>query len=89
MYSNPRGWAMALDSYIYLFYGLAFFTLRVAIFSKDTGSSELGIAGILWLLAMFGVSHGLHEWLELFILLSEVSPGKNFALFRLAMVSIT
>lgn len=78
---------MALDFFIYLFYGLAFFTLGVAIFSKDTGFSELGIAGILWLLGLFGVSHGLHEWLELFNLLSDVPPEKYFTLFRLAIVS--
>lgn len=80
---------MALDFFIYLFYGLAFFTLGVAIFSKDTGFSELGIAGILWLLAMFGVSHGLHEWLELFNLLNDTPPGKYFTLFQLSVVSIS
>ena len=50
---------------LYLLYGLAFFTLGVAILSRDTRLSELGIARILWLLAVFGIIHGLHEWLEL------------------------
>lgn len=80
---------MALDFFVYLFYGLAFFTLGVAIFSKDTGFSELGIARVLWLLAMFGVSHGLHEWLELFNLLRAGPPGEHFTLFRLVVVTIS
>ena len=48
---------------LYLFYGLAFFTLGVAILSRDIRLSELGIARIIWLLAVFGIVHGFHEWL--------------------------
>ena len=50
---------------LYLLYGLTFFTLGVAILSRDIRLSELGIAKILWLLATFGIIHGFHEWLEL------------------------
>lgn len=56
---------MVSDFTLYLLYGLAFFTLGVAILSRDIRFSELGIAGILWLLAVFGIIHGFHEWLEL------------------------
>ena len=50
---------------LYLLYGLAFFTLGVAILSRDIRLSELGIARIIWLLALFGIVHGFHEWLAL------------------------
>ena len=43
---------MVFNFLLYLIYGLAFFTLGVAILSRDTRLSELGIARILWLLAV-------------------------------------
>ncbi|WP_136809890.1 sensor histidine kinase [Desulfosediminicola flagellatus] len=72
---------------LYQLYGLAFFTIGVAILSRDTRLSELGIARILWLVAVFGIIHGFHEWLELLEQLypDVISPG--FSLFRLLLVS--
>ncbi len=72
---------------LYLLYGLAFFTLGVAILSRELRSSELGIARILWLLAAFGIIHGFHEWLEL---LGQINPeiqSSAFFLFRLLVIS--
>ena len=72
---------------LYQLYGLAFFTLGVAILSRDTRLSELGIARIIWLLAVFGIIHGVHEWLEL---LEQVNPEvktSSFFFFRLLVVS--
>ncbi len=54
---------------IYLFYGGAFLLLGVTIAVKNVESSELGLAGSLWLLGMFGFTHGAHEWLELYELM--------------------
>ena len=78
---------MVFNFLLYLLYGLAFFTLGVAILSRDTRLSELGIARILWLLAVFGIIHGFHEWLEL---LEQLNPGINtipFSRLRLLVVS--
>lgn len=72
---------------LYLLYGLTFFTLGVAILSRDIRLSELGIARIIWLLALFGIIHGFHEWLELLELLFPVIVDSEFKLFRLAVVS--
>ena len=80
---------MVWNFIIYLLYGLAFFTLGVAILSRDTRFSELGIARILWLLAIFGIIHGFHEWLEL---LEHLNPGiisPAFSLTRLLVVSLS
>lgn len=76
-------WAFIL----YLLYGLTFFTLGVAILSRDIRLSELGIARIIWLLAFFGITHGFHEWLELLELLFPAVVTERFAFFRLAVVS--
>jgi signal transduction histidine kinase len=74
---------------LYLLYGLTFFTLGVAILSRDIRLSELGIARIIQLLAVFGIIHGFHEWLELLELLFPTISDSNFKLFRLAVVSLS
>ena len=74
---------------LYLLYGLTFFTLGVAILSRDIRLSELGIARIIRLLAVFGIIHGFHEWLELLELLFPTIIDSNFKVFRLAVVSLS
>ncbi len=80
---------MVLNFILYLLYGLAFFTLGVAILSRDVRQSELGIARIIWLLAFFGIVHGFHEWLELLEQLEPPIKTPFFTLFRLAVVSLS
>ena len=80
---------MVWNFILYLLYGLAFFTLGVAILSRDIRLSELGIARIIWLLAVFGIIHGFHEWLELLEQLNPDIKTPNFSLIRLAVVSIS
>ncbi len=74
---------------LYLLYGLAFFTLGVAILSRDIRFSELGIARIIWLLAFFGIVHGFHEWLALLEQLEPDIKTPFFMLFRLGVVNIS
>lgn len=78
---------MVLNFLLYLLYGLAFFTLGVAILSRNTRFSELGIAKILWLLAVFGIIHGFHEWLELLEQLNPEIKSVSFYHLRLIVVS--
>lgn len=51
---------------IFLVYGAAFFSMGIAIltqrYSKD---SSFEIADIIWLLAFFGLIHGVNEWLDM------------------------
>jgi two-component system, NtrC family, sensor kinase len=74
---------------LYLLYGLTFFTLGVAILSRDVRFSELGISKIIWLLALFGIIHGFHEWLELLEYLVPDIRTPAFSLFRLIVVNIS
>jgi len=74
---------------LYLLYGLAFFTLGVAIFSRDIRLSELGIAKIIRLLAVFGIIHSFHEWLELLEQLNPDITGPIFSSVRLVVVGIS
>ena len=54
---------------LYFFYGLTFIFLGLAIAVKDMSGSKLRLADSLPSLAIFGFSHGLHEWLECYLLL--------------------
>lgn len=54
---------------IFFFYGAAFIILAASIAAKDMKGSDLKLADSLWLLVMFGFTHGLHEWLQLYPLL--------------------
>lgn len=58
---------------IYFFYGLAFFSMGLAIWlaSSRFQTSEFRLAGALLFLAGFGVVHGLQEWFDMFQLLDE------------------
>ncbi|WP_457577102.1 sensor histidine kinase [Desulfomarina sp.] len=80
---------MVWNFILYLLYGLAFFTLGVAILSREIRLSELGIARIIRLLALFGITHGFHEWLEFLEHLSPAIKTPAFSLFRLGVVSIS
>lgn len=80
---------MIINFTLYLLYGLAFFTLGVAILSRDVRFSELGIARIIWLLALFGIVHGFHEWLELLETVAPAIQTPFFSLFRLIIVGIS
>jgi len=67
---------------IFFIYGLAFFTMGLAIAFDSSGRIiDSRRRRAMLLLAAFGLVHGLHEWLEMFVKIVEtegrfqVSPG--------------
>jgi diguanylate cyclase (GGDEF)-like protein/PAS domain S-box-containing protein len=60
---------------MYFVYGLAFFALGLAVLLYPRGKSELALARGLWLVGLFGLLHGLHEWVEM-LALAAGSPGQ-------------
>ena len=54
---------------VYFFYGLSFFSMGLAVLLEVDRSSELDFARALRSLAGFGLIHGGHEWLEMFVLI--------------------
>jgi two-component system, NtrC family, sensor kinase len=80
---------MAWNIVLYFYYGLAFFTLGVAILSRDIHLSELGIARIIWLLSAFGISHGFHEWIDLLVLVAPQVQSPAFTFFKLSLAGIS
>lgn len=54
---------------VFFFYGLAFFSMGLAVLLEISHSSELDFARALKPLAIFGLVHGSHEWFEMGILI--------------------
>jgi PAS domain S-box-containing protein len=55
---------------VYLISGLSFIILGVIIFLqlRVTEKSEFRMLRILWLIAVFGITHGIHEYIDLLIM---------------------
>lgn len=51
---------------VFFVYGIAFFTIGVAILIQPRKDSIFRLSNILWLLAAFGLTHGLNEWLDMY-----------------------
>jgi signal transduction histidine kinase len=62
---------------ILFFYGLAFFSLGLALLIESGRASELGFARSMRLLAGFGLLHGTHEWLHMFERGALLYPGTD------------
>jgi signal transduction histidine kinase len=62
MFSIPSEEAIII---IYFFYGLAFYSMGLALFVESVRASELGFARSMRLLAGFGILHGINEWLDM------------------------
>ena len=50
---------------IYFVYGLAFYSMGLALLVESGRASELGFARSMRLLAGFGLLHGIHEWIDM------------------------
>ena len=66
---------------VFFFYGLAFFVMGISILVQPKKGSALKLADILWLLAGFGLVHGINEWLDMWAIIKYKS--KIFDLVRL------
>jgi signal transduction histidine kinase len=63
---------------VYFLYGLSFFVMGLAILLESGHSSKLDFARALRPLIWFGIIHGCHEWLEMFLIMrSQISGSSN------------
>lgn len=60
---------------IFFFYGLAFFALGLALALASRRASEFTFVRAIRPLALFGLLHGGHEWIEMFQKIAEQSGG--------------
>ncbi len=79
----------SLVAQVFFVYGLAFFSMGLAILLERGRSSDPRLFHALRLLAFFGLVHGGHEWLEMFqglgILHSELLALSGFRIAVLAL----
>ena len=73
---------------VFFFYGLAFFSMGLAVWLEVGRSSEDRSARALLFLAAFGLLHGFHEWFEVFTLLqwADISDPTSLLLLELFRV---
>jgi signal transduction histidine kinase len=78
---------------IYFVYGLAFFSLGLAIILEGWRSTDTRLRLALRPLAAFGLIHGLHEWMDMIastgILASEVGMQTWWVGIRLSLLSFS
>ena len=77
---------------VFFIYGLAFFVMGIALFLETSRSPSLTEVRLLWPLAVFGILHGMHEWVELFLLQAswmETPVGEMVSATRLILLAIS
>ncbi len=57
--------------FVFFIYGLAFFILGFAILLYPKKDSVYILADKLWLIAGFGIVHGINEWIDMFLLIQK------------------
>lgn len=76
---------------IFFGYGLAFYSMGLALLVESGRASELGFARSMRLLAGFGLLHGIHEWIDMLeraVALYNHNPLPGWLLwFRLALLA--
>ena len=58
-------WFQSNLDVVFFIYGLAFIVMGIAILVQPKKGSKFKIANILWLLALFGITHGTNEHLDM------------------------
>jgi signal transduction histidine kinase len=69
--------------FVWFIYGLAFFVLGLAILIYPKKPSVFKLANDIWLIAGFGILHGINEWLDMFIAFGKPFPPDIMKIIRL------
>ncbi|MEW6087622.1 MAG: ATP-binding protein [bacterium] len=73
---------------VYFVYGFSFVFMGIAILVQPRRESMFELSNIIWLLAVFGLIHGLNEWLDMFAITRGIKSG-IFNLARLAALFVS
>ena len=75
--------------FIWFVYGLAFFILGLVILVYPKKGSAFGLAKDIWMIAVFGILHGINEWLDMFIGIGEPFPPDILKFLRMITLSVS
>ncbi len=74
---------------VYFIYGEAFFVLGLAVALQSRKHSQLAFATRLWLLAVFGIVHGIFEWGSVFIPIQQTYlPASVVSILRVVQLLV-
>lgn len=71
---------------VFFFYGTAFLAFGIFVFAQPKKNSGFALAGLLPLLAWFGVAHGLSEYMEMWALI-ESPKSRAFGLAKYILLA--
>jgi signal transduction histidine kinase len=77
---------------VFFFYGLAFYSMGLAILLEGGRASDSRLRHALRPLAAFGFLHGFNEWLEMFAIMRHLPDGPlliGWQAFRLAILAFS
>ncbi len=77
---------------VFMIYGLGFVAMGIAILTQPRRESVFKLADVIWILAGFGLTHGLNEWLDMFSLIAinkYLHGAYVLGLIRLAVLSVS
>ncbi|MFA5794189.1 MAG: diguanylate cyclase [Candidatus Brocadiia bacterium] len=60
---------------VFFVYGLAFMLMGIVILVQPRKASGFKLTGILWLLGLFGITHGLNEFLDMWAIVKGRHPA--------------
>lgn len=59
---------------VFFVYGLSFVVMGVSILVQPRKESQYPLAGVMWLLAAFGITHGTNEFLDMWMIIKGKIP---------------
>jgi diguanylate cyclase (GGDEF)-like protein len=75
-------------TFLYFVYGIAFFSLGISLLIYPKKQSEFLLANTLWLIGLFGILHGVHEWLHMFLLLQNLPDSASLSLKTAGLITL-
>ncbi len=80
-------------THIYMIYGLAFFVLGLAVALEIGRAEPSRFSRAMVPLAVFGLVHGSHEWIEMFSIVGREAygfqPSTEFEVLRLVLLAVS
>ena len=74
--------------YIYLIYGLSFFILWTVLLIYHMKLSRFPVARNLWMIGLFGLSHGISDWLIMLIAIQNLQ-GTIFKIISIGLLILS
>jgi hypothetical protein len=71
---NLSQWVLHNMHVVFFVYGLSFLVMGIVIFSQPIKDRRYHLANISWLLAMFGITHGINEFLDMLTIIKGRNP---------------